>query len=175
MITKCSGNNRNSVPELPRADILPFCILQEEKSDKVLEWSSLCSRCWLIRSCQLLLPLSYFRNVAYVGMEAMGEIFKKHLALLLAGQIIPSITALTWKQSIMLYGNKKESWGIKFIAMRKWTAGTDVQCNVSLCNTQQLCSSLVIVLPTSLQFVYVIKKPWASLVIHQHFHLIKTI
>lgn len=37
MITKCSGNYGNSVPELPRVDILPFCILQEEKSDKVLE------------------------------------------------------------------------------------------------------------------------------------------
>lgn len=52
-------------------------------------------------------------------MEAMDEIFKKHLALLLTGQIIPSITALTWKQSIMFYGNKKQSRGIKFIAMRK--------------------------------------------------------
>jgi len=116
MITKLSRNYGNSVPELPLVDILPFCFLQE-KSDKVLE-RVLKPWCRLIRSCQLLLPLNYFRKVAYVGIEAMEEIFKKHLALLLAGQIISSITALTWKQSIMFYGNKKQSQDIKFIAMR---------------------------------------------------------
>lgn len=37
MIIKCSGNYSNGVPEVPQVGILPVCILQEEKSDKVHE------------------------------------------------------------------------------------------------------------------------------------------
>lgn len=48
-----------------------------------------------------------YGKAAYVWIEATEEYFEKHLALLLAGHIIPSIVALTWKQAIMFYGNRK--------------------------------------------------------------------
>lgn len=104
MTTKCSGNYGNRVAVTLGGYSAFLCLAREVRHSA----QRLSPRAVLThQKLPAALPLNYFEEVAYVWIEAKEEIFQKHLALLLAGQIMPSITALTWKQSIMFYGYRK--------------------------------------------------------------------